>query len=145
MLASAYITNKLAAANSNAIPYRATLIWLIGLRIIASKKNYSSCQGISIFQDTIKNVFSSTKYSVHDLLIGNGLKELLFIIQLAFKGKIIHITPSWVSYKEHIRILNKENDLIEIETTIEDDYKIKPDHLENILKQYPNDKWQIIK
>jgi aspartate/methionine/tyrosine aminotransferase len=105
----------------------------------ASEKYYSSCQGIPIFQDTIKQLFSSNKYTVQDILIGNGLKELLFLVQLAFKGKIFHITPSWASYKEQIRILNKEQDLVEIETTIDNNYKINPTDLENILKKYPND------
>ena len=34
------------------------------------------------------------------LLQVNGLKELLFIIQMVFKGTIFHIYPAWVSYME---------------------------------------------
>ena len=77
-------------------------------------------------------------------MVGCGLKELLFIIQLAFEGKIFHITPSWVSYKEQIRILNKEKDLIEIHTNIENNYNIDLQLLEKKLKEYQNHKKIII-
>ena len=50
--------------------------------------------------------------------------------------KIFHITPSWVSYKEQINILKKNNDLIEIKTTFNNNYKINLEHLDNTLKEY---------
>jgi len=95
----------------------------------SNKKHYSSSEGI----DELK-LFLHKKYNTSQCLVGNGLKELIYIIQLAFVGKIIHITPSWVSYKEQIKVLNREKDLIEIETTVENEYKINLDYLENILK-----------
>ena len=44
------------------------------------------------------------------ILVGNGLKPLLFILQLAFHklypdGVIYHIVPFWVSYEEQTKIL----------------------------------------
>ncbi len=102
----------------------------------AEKKNYTSVQGIPKLCNSIINRFSTETYNVDNVLIGNGLKELLYIIQLSFVGKIYHITPSWVSYKEQIRILNKECDLIEIETNLENNYKINLNDLETSLKKY---------
>jgi|TARA_B100001971_G_scaffold186286_1_gene186140 aspartate aminotransferase len=110
----------------------------------AGKKNYTSVQGISELQDSIINNFSTETYAIDNVLIGNGLKELLYIIQLSFVGKIYHITPSWVSYKEQIRILNKECDLIEIETNLKNNYKINLNDLETSLKKYKNDKKLIL-
>ena len=100
------------------------------------KKSYSSSQGIPIFQETIKKLFSSDKYIVNNVLTGNGLKELIFLVQMAFDGKIIHITPSWVSYKEQVKILKKENNLIKIDTKIENNFKVLPEVLESTLKKY---------
>ena len=101
----------------------------------AEKKTYTSCEGIPQLNQTLKNIYNTTE-TKYDVLVGNGLKELLFIIQLAFVGKIFHITPSWVSYKEQINILQKNNDLIEIKTNFNNNYKINVDHLENTLKDY---------
>ena len=74
-----------------------------------------------------------------NVILGNGLKELLFLLQLSFEGKIFHITPSLVSYKEQVKILKKENDLIEIETNLENQYKIDFKYLESKLKKYENE------
>jgi aspartate aminotransferase len=104
----------------------------------AAKKNYTSVQGIPELCNSIINRFSTETYNIDNVLIGNGLKELLYIIQLSFVGKIYHITPSWVSYKEQIIILNRENDLIEIETNLENNYKINLNDLETSLKKYKN-------
>jgi aspartate aminotransferase len=102
----------------------------------AEKKNYTSVQGIPELRDSIISEFSTKMYAIDNVLIGNGLKELLYIIQLSFVGKIYHITPSWLSYKEQIRILNKECDLIEIETNLKNNYKINLNDLEISLKKY---------
>ena len=107
------------------------------IKQFAHKKHYTPSQGIPELNNTLKELYDTndTKYEV---LVGNGLKELLFIMQLAFTGKIIHITPSWVSYKEQIEVLQKEKDLIEFETRMIDSFKINLDKLENLLKWYKN-------
>ena len=78
-------------------------------------KNYISACGVNKFQKVIKDKYSTDNYKIENVLTGNGLKELLFVVQLAFDGIIIHITPSWLSYKEQVKILNKMDDLVEIE------------------------------
>ena len=45
-------------------------------------------------------------------------------MQMVFKGTIIHFTPSWLSYKSQLNILNKSANLIEIEMK-----KIQDNHL----------------
>jgi len=102
------------------------------------KKHYTSASGVIELQKTIKNKYSNKYYTVDNIIVGNGLKELLFLVQLAFKGKIIHITPSWLSYKEQINILNKNNDLLLINTTINNEYKVLPSQLEKALDSVKN-------
>ena len=53
----------------------------------AEKKNYTSVQGIPKLCNSIINRFSTETYNIDNVLIGNGLKELLYIIQLSFVGK----------------------------------------------------------
>lgn len=107
------------------------------LKKYSNRKEYTSCEGIDKLNQTLKIIYNrkiNDQKVNYNFLVGNGLKELLFIIQSAFKGKIIHITPSWVSYKEHIKIMGREGDLIEIDTKIGDGFKIDLDLLEKELK-----------
>ena len=75
------------------------------LKKFADKKDYVSVRGIDELQNTIKKKYSNETYLVGSVIVGNGLKELLFLLQISFDGLIFHITPSWVSYKEQILIL----------------------------------------
>tara|TARA_E500000178_G_scaffold186082_1_gene184302 strand:+ start:6080 stop:7297 length:1218 start_codon:yes stop_codon:yes gene_type:complete len=99
----------------------------------AHKKEYGSSEGVIELNQTLKKMYNNDKVH-YDILVGNGLKELLFIVQCAFNGKIIHITPSWVSYKEHIDMLNKNDDLIEFKTNIENNFRINLNKLEDVLR-----------
>jgi aspartate aminotransferase len=109
--------------------------YISSLQYYSDKREYTSASGIPDLQNIIKDLFSTKNYSVENVLVGNGLKELIYILQLSFKGKIIHITPSWVSYKEQINILNRKDDLIEIETKISDNFKIDIEKLDQILEK----------
>jgi aspartate aminotransferase len=104
----------------------------------AVNKNYVSACGIDKFQNVIKKTYSNDNYKIKHILTGNGLKELLFVVHMAFDGIIIHITPSWVSYKEQINMLNKANNLVEIETKLENNYKIDPIQLDITLSNLPD-------
>ena len=108
----------------------------------SNKKDYTSSEGVDELNLSIKNSFTTNKYKVDKVLFGNGLKELLYIVQLCFTGKIFHVTPSWLSYKEQINILNKNDNLVEVKTTIENNYKIDLNLLENLLKE--NEKYDKI-
>ena len=101
----------------------------------ANEKKYSSCCGIPTLNHILINKYNDENKNENCVLVGNGLKELIFILQLAFHGKIIHITPSWVSYKEQIDVLHKNDDLIQFETSIENNYRIDVIRFEEMLKQ----------
>ena len=118
-------------------PIKQPEYYINAMKKYADKKHYANCSGIPELNNTLKNIYNTDK-TKYEILVGNGLKELLFIIQMAFEGKIIHITPSWVSYKEHIQILNKEDSLIEFETCINEDFKINLNKFEDILKSIKN-------
>jgi len=104
----------------------------------SNKKYYTSATGVESLNKIIKKKYSNQEYLVDKVIVGNGLKELLYIVQSSFKGKIFHITPSWVSYKEQILLLNREVDLVEIETTFENGYKIDLEVLNKKLEEVDN-------
>lgn len=71
------------------------------------------------------------------LVIGNGLKPLIFILQMAFShlypdGYIIHVLPAWVSYMEQTNIIKAKQ--IGIYCDEEDNWKLTPTKLEEALK-----------
>ena len=99
----------------------------------AHLKDYTSAVGIPELNKTIKEMYSTENYKVENVLFGNGLKELIFIVQSSINAKIFHITPSWVSYNEQIRFVNNYHNLIEINTNMENNYKINPNDLEREL------------
>ena len=110
----------------------------------SSNKNYTSVSGIPEVEKTLLHHYKNDTFTPKNVILGNGLKELLFLLQLSFEGKIFHITPSWVSYKEQVKILKKEHDLIEIETNLENQYKIDFKYLESKLKKYENEPKMVI-
>lgn len=118
--------------------------YLDEMRKYLNMKNYVPASGIDLFKATINKLYSTEVYNIKHILTGNGLKELIFIVQMAFDGIIIHITPSWLSYKEQISILNKTDKLIEIETTLDNSYKINLEHLDNTLSQISSDKAKLL-
>jgi aspartate aminotransferase len=92
-------------------------------------KEYTSTDGIIELQKILGN----------NLVVGNGSKELIFILQLAYSkiysgGCILYIYPAWVSYMEQSNILNIKTDRVEVDNN----YKINYLDLENKLKSiYP--------
>ena len=109
----------------------------------ADRKEYTSSEGIPELNDTLLDIYSEHNFA-NKILVGNGLKELIFIVQSAFEGKIFHITPSWISYKEQVVLLHKLDSLIEIKTTIENGYRIDLNILEQKLRDHKHEDKLII-
>lgn len=102
------------------------------------KKFYNNIDMFPKVKNLIIKNYSIENYKVNDVILGNGLKEILFLVQMAFNGTIIHLHPSWVSYKEQTKILNKKT--IDFNTKFVNNYKILPNELENLLKNINGDK-----
>ena len=89
-------------------------------------KHYTDAKGIA----SLKNILGDY------LLVGNGLKPLIYILQLAFSilypnGTIVHLQPQWVSYKEQTNIIRCNTVSVPCD---ENDWKVKPEVLEDVLK-----------
>jgi len=112
-------------------PIQQPVYYVDKLREYAHKKQYARCSGIPELNTTLKKMYNTTD-TKYNFIVGNGLKELLFILQLAFDGTIIHITPSWVSYKEQTDILQDKH-VIDFETCIDDNFRVCLQKLEDML------------
>lgn len=103
----------------------------------AKCKYYTDASGIPELQKVLNS---------QHLLIGNGLKPLLMVLQLAFlqkhpTGKVVHISPYWVSYKEQTEILNIPT--ITLQTTSTNNWRLTKEDIircfdENNLKGTPH-------
>jgi aspartate/methionine/tyrosine aminotransferase len=111
------------------------------LQKFAWDKHYKTPDGIPELQEAICKYYNDGFYKVNSIIVGNGLKELLFIIQLCFEGSIILIAPYWVSYREHASILKK--DMHVYHTKFENDYKIDPLELDIFLQDIDGPKMLI--
>ena len=70
------------------------------------------------------------------LIVGNGLKPLLYIVQLSFSklyknGTIIHCLPRWVSYSEQTNLIGSNV----VTVPCNKNWKIEPHTLDNILSK----------
>lgn len=90
----------------------------------ADKKEYTPLSGVAGLTDALLPYIGTTWSNI---VYGNGLKELLFAIQLAFEGTIIHITPSWVSYYQQLKIVGKRP--VEIHTDFDNQWKVTAEQL----------------
>lgn len=103
----------------------------------ADIKNYESIDGTEEVKNIIRMKYSNKNYHFSDVIFGNGSKELLFMMQLIFDGIIIIISPYWVSYIEHSKMLNKKYEIIE--TNIKENYKLLPKQLEKVCRKYKDE------
>ena len=100
----------------------------------AYQNKYLPMQGLEELREAVAKYSSKKKnydYKSHNVIIGPGSKELMFLLHVIFDGEIILPAPSWVSYmpqailgrnKTHILQTKRENNwfptAIEIEEII---------------------------
>ena len=105
----------------------------------ANKHNYLPMQGLEelrlVAADHI-NKYNNSHFKKDDIVIGPGTKELMFLIQIAFKGEIILPAPSWVSYQPQALI--GENKVHWLETTGDSNWFPTAKMLEDKIKKIKN-------
>lgn len=109
------------------------------LSISSHFNSYVSSQGLLELRQQIAEFYQ--KYTIstispQQIIIGPGSKELLHLVQMVIDCDIIVPNPSWVSYIPQATI-NSNNVLI-LETTMENDWKITIYELEKLLKNSNN-------
>jgi aspartate aminotransferase len=106
------------------------------LRRHAAEKDYLPVRGLPGLREAVAE-FHWLKDKVEArpdrVLIGPGSKELMFLLQLVFRGEILIPSPSWVSYLPQARILGRSPRCIPL--AFEDGWKIQPHHLRELLRE----------
>ena len=73
----------------------------------AYQNKYLPMQGLEELRESVAKYSSNKKnynYKSHNVIIGPGSKELMFLLHVIFDGEIILPAPSWVSYLSLIHI-----------------------------------------
>ena len=93
-----------------------------------NKKEYSNIEGRDEFRNS---VFSNYPEHMNNIIVGNGLKELIFSLAFNWSENIFIPTPCWVTYLEDMKLLKKNYFLIECDYL--NNYKLDPVKLEQYL------------
>ena len=93
-----------------------------------NKKEYSNIEGRDEFRNS---VFSNYPEHMNNIIVGNGLKELIFSLVFNWSENIFIPTPCWVTYLEDMKLLKKNYFLIECDYL--NNYKLDPVKLEQYL------------
>ena len=101
----------------------------------STDKSYSFPNGEKFLQQQLYKQLSDQYYIPSLILIGNGLKELIFTLIGSFKGKIILPLPSWVSYQQMIEAWHLQNQVVYIKTYPQDNYLVQPTRLKKIIQE----------
>ncbi len=118
------------------------------LRRHASCKEYLPVRGLGELREAVARHhrrLDGIDADAGEVLIGPGSKELIFLLQLVFRGDVLIPSPSWVSYAPQARILGRRPR--PVPATFEDGWKIDPERLARactgsgpylLILNYPN-------
>ncbi len=100
------------------------------LRRHAPHKEYLPVRGLDELREAVADHhrrLDGMDAGADSVLIGPGSKELIFLLQLVFRGDVLIPSPSWVSYAPQARILGRRPR--PVPTTFEDGWKVDPERL----------------
>jgi len=96
-----------------------------------NKKEYTSIEGKDVFQNAVYEIYPK---NLNNIVVGNGLKELIFSLSFVWDKKIFIPTPCWVTYLEDMKKLEK--DFITIPCSSNNNYKLTSELLDESLLKY---------
>ena len=102
----------------------------------ATQGHYVDAAGILEGREAIADFYRRHFGIVTDpdrVIVGNGSKELMFMIFSMVSGSVILPSPSWIGYAPQLRFLGKPYHILP--TRAENGYRIDPDDLENLLEK----------
>jgi aspartate aminotransferase len=109
------------------------------LRVNAHQKDYLPVRGLFALREAVAeyNIRSQgVPRSAHDILVGPGSKELMFILQLVYYGEIVIPTPAWVSYAPQARIAGRQIHFVH--TRRDADWKLTAADLDAVCRDDPD-------
>lgn len=108
------------------------------LRAHAAEKDYLPVRGLPQLRAAVAQYHRfrhGIRSTPEDVLVGPGSKELMFILQVVFRGELLLPSPSWVSYEPQARILGQK--VRRIPTDLAHDFRVFPEQIDEICKDSP--------
>ena len=107
---------------------------ILALKANSNKHTYLPMQGLEELRLAIAVYLSksNSNFNKEDIVIGPGTKELMFLIQIVFKGDVLLPAPSWVSYQPQAFIA--KNKVHWIKTSIDTNWFPSAEQLEKKIK-----------
>ena len=105
----------------------------------ANKNAYLPMQGLEALRSAIANHLNknnSNDFKSGDIVIGPGTKELMLLMQIAFRGEVLLSAPSWVSYQPQAFIA--KNKVHWIQTSSSSNWFPTAEQLENKIRIIKN-------
>lgn len=109
------------------------------LRTHASEKDYLPVRGLPQLRAAVAQYHAfrhGIKALPEDVIVGPGSKELMFILQVVFRGELLLPAPSWVSYEPQAQILGRA--VRRIPTAFTDDFRVLPAQIDEACRANPD-------
>jgi len=109
------------------------------LRAHAAEKDYLPVRGLQQLRAAVAQYHRfrhGIRSTPEDVIVGPGSKELMFILQVVFRGELLLPSPSWVSYEPQARILGQK--VRRIPTALESDFRIFPAQIDEVCRDAPD-------
>ncbi len=109
------------------------------LKVNAHQKDYLPVLGLHELREAVASYHHRTdgiEYTVDDVMIGPGSKELMFILQLVYYGDLVIPTPAWVSYAPQAAIIGRKIQMLQ--THSYNNWRIMPESIEELCKDDPD-------
>ncbi|REJ78643.1 MAG: aminotransferase class I/II-fold pyridoxal phosphate-dependent enzyme [Acidobacteria bacterium] len=118
-------------------PFPVPELLVEALRKNAHRKEYLPVKGLPKLREAVAEYYRSRlglDADDDDIVIGPGSKELMFLLQLVRKGRVLIPSPSWVSYEPQCRLTG--NEPVWLETEQRDGWRLDPLELERACKEH---------
>lgn len=135
LLAEGRTVYKLGLGQS---PFPVPLPVIEALRAHAAEKDYLPVRGLHELRAAVARYHrlrDGLARGPADILIGPGSKELMFQLQICFRGELLIPTPAWVSYAPQARIVNRQ--MRYLPTSPSDGFRVRPEALAAICEADP--------
>lgn len=111
----------------------------------AHEKDYLPVCGLPTLREAIcarLKRYEGIERSAQNVMIGPGSKELIYMVQMALKARLLLPSPSWVSYAPQASLA--ERNVAWIEASWQDGLRLKAEHLEKACLAHSEERLMLV-
>ncbi|MBI2565698.1 MAG: aminotransferase class I/II-fold pyridoxal phosphate-dependent enzyme [Candidatus Schekmanbacteria bacterium] len=105
------------------------------LRANAHQKAYLPVLGLPALREAVADYHRrnhAVACSPEDVIVGPGSKELMFLLQVVYRGDLVVPVPAWVSYAPQARIVGRT--VRPLATRLDSAWRVAPEALEDLCR-----------